>query len=476
MENITFIDTIINKKTNYDENTDAIVPDMLPDIADIIGVSAMAFVKDTSVSNDRILISGDVKCEVCYVPENSDVPVKMNVSMSFAHIVDTCADQLEIFADVFVNNITANVINPRKISLLANLSLGVKAYKKSLINLQSENIENLQVLSSFNEVSLVDSVNFNDFTIMDNVEFKGIIDEKYSLYSVRPCISISDTKILKNKIMVRGNVDFVAGCVTSNDFSTINCSVPFSEIFDIKISDEKLDTNMKIAIKNFDFEQISDFGYSFSISAKCLTTQVKKHNIDVVLDIYDEMNEIDIIKSENGFVHTPVGQKKKSEFTVSINSSTTVDAICHAECEMIYMTNLSGDFDVFAHVFGVYKSDGKYHKFSVKHTVDTGVVASEITFDNTIVSISASCEIKICTDMAIFNDKKTSVLVVKDVVKTAPKTRICDTVIFKYISSDTRIWDIAKQYNTTVVDIINANEIDTNATSVSDKMLLIPVK
>lgn len=478
MKKISYIDMIIDKQTNYDESTDVIVSDALPDISRIISVNAVACIKDTSVQNDRVLISGDITGEVCYIPEDSTKPVKMNISMNFAHIEDASIADALIYSSIDINKIEARIINPRKISVLSNVCIFTKAYNKSDIKIPKCNDFGCEILENKKQINLIDSVNINEFVISDNVQFKGLLADEFDVFGMRHNIVVTDTKALKNKIMIRGNVEFLTGVIMENEVLETTATVPFSQIIDISITDESLDTHLDFSVKNFDAEHIADGEFSFSMTVKALVIQKRDENITLVEDIYDVSNEL-IVKDDNiSLRNCPVHEFLKHDFNVNVQTDNIADSVVSANAYIYAQKNADKTLDFVCNVFGVYKSGAEYYAFKESFVFEKNVSCTSAEFKNISItkSVSGNIDIRVMCDSYKYKNEKISFNVIDTVEKANEKESLSNTIILKYIPNKTDIWDIAKEYNTTVADIKSSNAIDDGNTTVENKMLLIPVK
>ena len=480
MEKMSYIDMVMNKNSNYDESTDAIVPDLYPDIAKIIMVTGKAYVKDTSIQNDRVLISGEVKCEVLYIPEDSKMPVKMMVNLSFAHIEELKYENCLIFCKSDLSNIEARIINPRKISILANIMLDTKAYKAAEIKMDNSKYEGVQTLSNKTEVSLIDSINICECVLTDNVEFKGVMHEDYEMFCMKPSIVINDIKLLKNKIMIRGNIDFCGNYLENDNVIPMNASSAFSQIVDITITDEDLEGFIDVTVKNFDLEETLANEYTYSLTIKICLTQKRMENIEIISDMYDTEYEIDVIKTENTVVNTPKPEYENIQFTANIPCDDMIDNIMMVEMMPYTKMNENMSYDLCAHINGMYKSGNEIESFSYDHKIMENMNNSEIAFENQNIKANKNANNVIEIDANLkakkYNDSKINIPIVSDVKKTIEKVKQKDEIILKYINNKKSVWDIAKEYSVTENDIIEANEMDSDTKNIENKMILIPKK
>lgn len=478
METINYIDTLLNKQSNYDESTDAIVPDMYPYISKILGVTACAYIKDTTLQNNRILISGDIKCEICYIPDDLSNPIRMQYWLSFAHIEDINVQECMVNSTICLNKIDAKIINPRKISIFANIQINTKAYTEKNIVLPINSQDNeFEVLPIERTLTLIDSLNISDMTIADDFEFKEIIAEEYELFGLKPSIVITDTKVLKNKLMLRGNIEFKGGVIAQDEISEISTNVPFSHILDIDINDESLETEIEISIKSCDVENNGD-DFSYVINAKACVIQNKEEKIMLVSDIYDVKNDLLITKKEYKIINTPKYEYEKSDFNILIKSAEIIDSIVYMNGFAYTKMTEQNKYDCYVCINAIYKSKDGYYSVSEDYMFASGIECSFIECKNISIFKNSNTEIdlRVTLDMYKYNHQKITFDIIEQIERGNTKTVENNTIILKYINTETNLWDIAKEYNTTSEDIICSNNLDANLKTICNKMLLIPVK
>lgn len=478
LKKMSYVNLVINKKTNYDENTDAIVPDLYPDISKIIGVTATAYIKDTSVQNDRILISGDMMCEVCYVPEGELSPVIMKVPLSFAHVEQTEIEKIIVNCKAQLNKVYARIINPRKISILANICIHTKAYNEAFMNVSKFENDGYEILNQEKNINLIDSVNVSEFVISDAFEFKEIIANDYEMYGVKPKIFINDTKILKNKLMIRGEIEFSGTVFYENDMTDIKTKTAFSQVLDININDELLETFIDTSIKNFDIENINGTEFSFSLCVKTCITQIKTECVPIISDIYDVKNQITAKYLNYKVIDTPKYESEKMDFKIQIPCDNIIDKILHTEHQMFITSEEDNTISCYVLITGIYKSGNEYFDFEYEHMFMEKQKCSNIEFENIEITHQSTTEINlnVSLDVNIYKYKRINIDVLDAVERGESHEKFTNTIILKHISSKKTLWEIAKQYNTTTADIIASNSLEIDTLEIQDMMILIPIK
>lgn len=478
MEKMTYIDRLMSKNSNYDENTDTIVPDLYPDIAKIVMITGKPFIKDTNIQNDRVLISGEVKCEVLYIPETLETPVKMIVSLSFAHIEELKDKDCSIFCNISISEIQARIINPRKISVLASICLSTNQYKKNTINAHQNNFENCETLINTKEITLIDTVNICECILSDTVEFQGLLNSDSELFGIKPNVIINDIKLLKNKLMLRGNIEFCGYCIENETFSQLNASSPFSQILDITITDEKLDSDIDILIQNFDLEQTNGTEFAYTLGLKICLIQKRPQVIQIVEDIYDTNCEIEIKKTDYSLMDTPKHQIENYEFAINIPCENIVDNVNVIEIFPYISQSKDNIYDLFANIHGIYTSGDKMFDFTINHKFAENMPYTLFDYINIRANKSTNNVIEAFVNLKAqkYCDSKIILPIIDEITKTDDKIKQNDEIILKFINTPQSIWQIAKQYSVKKVDILDANQMDCNTETIENIMILIPKK
>lgn len=472
--NIPYIDLCISKESCYEESVDAIVSDLYPDIREIVGVTAKAYVKDVAVQNDRILITGEIKSEVCFLGDTTNEDeqniLKMNVALSFARVEDIDAKECEVFVKGDIFKVNAKIINPRKISVIADINLKTDVYKKT--TLETNNVENIeyQMLKMMKKVEIIDTVNRNDFTLNDTLTFQINTKNDYELFGIEPKISISEMKILKNKLMLRGCVDFEAGYVDGEILGNTNASVPFSQICDITITDEDLASKFELSVVDFEVENTSGNDYYYNIKVKSIFVQYKEYEIECIEDLYSTTCDLDILKETVEITsYKPVEVVKNTQ---NLDLEAQIDNVLYAHCNLYKEKTDEQTIDLFASLMVVYNTNMQCKMYKKDVCIYKNINNNEA--QNAKVEILGNNQLKLSYDLNINIISKEKYDKYIEIIETNDKDVEKDCIILKHIDKQVSIWALAKEYNSTDEAIKLANDIDENEQSVANQMIIIP--
>ena len=150
----------INRKTASNTKVvevsgDIIVPDIKPDIVNIINTNGIAYIYKEDISTGRVRIDGNIDTYIVYLADNGETrsiqhTLTISENIEDNEINDNCFAKQKIILE----NIESKVLNERKISIKANVKIKSEIFEKSDIEITSDftEIENLEKLKETLEI------------------------------------------------------------------------------------------------------------------------------------------------------------------------------------------------------------------------------------------------------------------------------------------------------------------------------------
>lgn len=483
---------ILDAWNNYEETTDAIVPDTFPDIARIAAVYGSPQLKDDAPQSGRILISGAVRMTVLYVPEGGGALRRLDIPISFAHIEEAAGinEDSRLFVTCRVVAADAHVMNSRKLSATATLSICCRVFAPDTAQLTdgfAETDNGLELLTTTHTVTVPSSVLRREFTLMEDVNLPD--HERFrEMFAPRAEMRLSDCRLMNGKAVLKGDVALHMLAMTTDDtLENIDCVVPFTQIFEADGMTDNQQISVSFSVRHLDAELRDDGLVGVGLGVCVLLTAFETHTLHVIADVYHLEHPVHVETrpitlpachplAELGCEATetvPVGMKIAQIADVT----ATLDTLLHdASRTMLRMMACI-----------VYRSDdGEY--YSVHRAIHMPLSLPDGTQsvrlngmqcrasatisgeDSVVLSLSGRCSL-LCDEPLQWND-----LSALSIDETAQPAASPVSVILRYVDTEERLWDIAKHYRTTVDAIRQANQLDTDRLSARAQMLLIPVR
>ena len=140
-KNTILINKIVTSTTKVlDVSGDIIVPDIKPDIVNVINTNGIPYIYKEDLSNGKVRFDGNIDTYVVYLADNGETK-SIGATLSFSdtiedsHIKDTCILKQKVLVEL----IESKVLNERKITIKASLKVKTEVYET----------ENLEILSNF---------------------------------------------------------------------------------------------------------------------------------------------------------------------------------------------------------------------------------------------------------------------------------------------------------------------------------------
>lgn len=194
-----------NRKDIYTIEGDCIVPDIKPDILEIISTNGILNIYKKEMTDGKIRIDGSVNCFVDYKSENEIRSINHTIEFSQIIQLENVKSDMNDCCNISLKSINAKIINERKINIKANLECAMNVTKISKVEYISGATENVQRKEkSINTNSLfgmgTTKVSINekqDANIGDNIA--EVLSSKVTYKDI-------ETKISYNKILVKSDV------------------------------------------------------------------------------------------------------------------------------------------------------------------------------------------------------------------------------------------------------------------------------
>jgi hypothetical protein len=485
----------------HDECSDMVVPDACPDAMRVVFASGKVLIKDKSAQSDRILISGVVKAAVLYVPEDGVGIKRLEIPITFAHI-EECKGVTQdsmVCVKACVRNIETRLINSRKISVCAYIVFNISAFNERAADICSgitaPKEEGVQVQITPQSTELNIAVVEKNLSVTDELEMPNGYPSVCEILNVDTKIESDEIKVLSNKIIVRGTVDFSAMCLSANEPGFINwmAQMPFSQIIEVPGIDENCKVTTDFMVKNADFMlSPENNGRKAEGSASLIVFVIaqKEEKLQLATDVYS--TEYDIVPQFTMFNSSGPMSQDVMKMEIKDVFSDELDARSIVACNIgMDNVNLSEEMPntmesmAFAQIL-FYDGEGNLFlaskKIPIMITTDKTITQKDTMLSGNITGIAADVNgggginLSFMVEMMAMNQKTQGIGVISNAqLPAAKKARKNNkiSVIIRSPDEKETLWDIAKGYSTTMADIMNANKLEANEIK-AGQMLLIP--
>ncbi|MGI5977435.1 MAG: DUF3794 domain-containing protein [Candidatus Limivicinus sp.] len=222
------------------ETAESVVPDTNDDIGKIASVQTAVFLKSKDVNSRGVVVTGEARAALIYVTESEREVSYVRLSKQFTLEYDIGEVDAGTVAQVklSIQNCQANVLNPRKVSVVFDLAGELSCYMQENIVAETDIPEatpqGLHAKYESLELSLPCAVAEKTFTVNEQHPFSSGKPRAKELVSQNIDITLSDCQIIGTKVVIKGSVNLTV-CYLSDEVNypvKADFSSPFSQIID----------------------------------------------------------------------------------------------------------------------------------------------------------------------------------------------------------------------------------------------------
>ena len=483
----------INCQTQTREETqDLRLPDTMPDIGRVLGCWGQILIRGKEWRSDGVSVSGGVMTWVLYAPEDGSEPRCMEGWIPFHMKWDLPESQRDgfILAVPTLKSMDVRSTSARKLMVRACVSIYADAMEPmdAEIPQPGQMDSDIQVLAQVYPMELPEEYGEKQFSIDEDLTIPNTYPKVDQLiyYSLKP--QITEYKVMASRLVFRGDAAFeMLYCGDDGILHRWETSVPFSHFTELDRDHSSNSTaDLAIFVTGLELEKGEENRFTLKST---LTAQYVIYDREMVCVAEDAYSTRRKVAAQMTPLSMPVRLDERAE-KCDIHAECRMDAsgIVDAAVRMDHpLQRRMGDVAQleFPCQFQVlyYDADGKLQSAAAKADgkLELGCASENKVdcFTGRSASVRATAsgegitlftEAELC--VAVSADHGLNVvsgLEVGDAKKPDPAR---PSVILRRAGED-RLWDIAKEYGSTVEAIRDANHLQNDPPA--SQMLLIPL-
>ncbi|MBE7037240.1 MAG: DUF3794 domain-containing protein, partial [Ruminococcaceae bacterium] len=276
---------------------DVIVPDIKPDICEILLTEAHPVINSQSLSGDKLSISGTVTVHIVYLPEPNGLPKSIQTKFDFHDTLDLPdGEPLNINVKASAEHIEFSLINSRKLNIKTAISLSAHGYKK----------QELTLLTDVHPDSplKIRKKHLTTFQVVADTKRELMITESLEVPSAKPdideiirlCVKPlkGDCKISAGCILLKGNLlidTLYCGLDADAGVQHMEHDLSFSELQEVEGLDEDCLCNVTYDVKNIYYSVKEDANgedriINLDVVLQADITASKTQSIEIIDDCY----------------------------------------------------------------------------------------------------------------------------------------------------------------------------------------------
>lgn len=489
------LDTVAEQAVDIDFT----LPDYCPDIEKILRCKLIPKIYNRNLSGGQLQIDGTTVVSILYIDSKQclracEQTVPFNSSLSLKSTPENAVIETSVKSE-YVN---CRALSQRRLTVHGAFSLYAKVISKTTLDLYSpDDSDNLEYNVKKLSCSALTSLCQEQFNAGDELQITNKPAVEYILDSdIRA--NITDQKVIPDKLMLSGELN-VKLLYMSNEVETpqqIDYLIPFSRVIDCEGLSDNSSVYPKISVMSYDIRLKNDILSDNPVvdvdSRICVTVEgYSNAESKIVLDAFSTQY---ITEPEKTRVTVPVSNSVIVESVMqkeSVDLDNTVSEIIDFRADYIPQNTVLNIDSVTVNsklnICILALNDDKQPVY-IERSVE---FSNEIKLDgdyNDISSCSASvlslsyrmgeentielrCELRFTLSLSkteTFNIVST--VIIDEDRAVPPKS---SSLILYFADSGESLWDIAKNYNTRLSGIYDANNLSGEVLD-SSMMLMIP--
>ena len=478
---------VVEKTKTIEVVGDIIVPDIKPDIINIINTNGNAYVYKEEITQGRMRFDGNIDTYVVYLAENGETR-SMQTTISFIETIEDTVikEGMTTKQNISIENIETKILNERKISVTANLNVKTAFFEKSEI----------QVLNDLEEMSGVEKLkeNLNVKSIVASNSVKTSIKEDLAIDQnlvvseiLKTTVEVTniENKISYNKVLAKADANVKVLFLTEDErIHRAESVIPIMSFIDLEKITEEHTCEVDYKIRNMLFKSNSTSSISCQVDFEVNCEAYESRNIEVIQDMYGTKENINFTKKE---AEVQIDGEEKTE-TISINEKVVIEdvnSILDVDCKpVIVASNTVGSFTNYEGELNLefyYEADNR-NGLNVKNVKLPFLAKMEMTEKNVEINVqrkmfsinneNVECNIELLARQSSSTLKKISII---ENIESNPYEEENDYKMFIYfVKAGDSIWKIAKKFRVCMEDIIKINNLeDPDRINIGDRLYIM---
>ena len=482
-----------------EETAETIVPDYCPDIARIISAEGVVCLHGGTEQDG---VTGTVRVTVLYTPENESGVRALEFAMPFSAQGEGLAGCAHVVVETEIELLESRMLNPRKIFTRCKLVTHLAGCRKVCLTISSDAETDPALLVEKRccgqTVSLLRQVAEKDLTFSETMSLSLGREGAAELLHCRANGIMTETKAIGNKLIFKG-VFLVSALYRTigGQLASASAELPFSQIMETDSTEENTQVSMRLRITGTDIQidGSDDEGRQLSVTVYYHTMAFLRETREVTLltDLYSTAYEIRYEPSQLDLcsLYESVTRRQTVREVLEIGvAAEAVLSLC-ADCGAVSVSR-EGEITQLRTAVTVRALylDEWGACLSAERCIDV-CCPMELPKDCT-VSARAFCgeeiqgtlgdrgiEVRFPVDFQVEVCGRCRKLCVASAVldESTPKDLSnAPSLILRCVGRQESAWEVAKRYNTTIADILAANQLEQESEIPCERLLLIPKK
>ena len=507
-EDLFVSEMVTNQTMSLLAEGDVIVPDIKPDIKNILQTEATAVVTSRELDNGKLTFSGIASVKILYMPESStEGPKSIDAKFEFKDAVDLgLKENAEINLKAQAEHVEFSLINSRKLNMKVLVTVTARGYRQHEVALLAGTEADcpLKVRTVPLSVYRVVADTSKELTVTETLEIPTAKPDAEEIIKLSVKALRGECKIMSGKMILKGAlvVRTLYQCLDPDEgIHTVEHEVPFGEMVEIPGLDDSCLCNVSYEVKDIYYMLKDDVNgdprvISLDAVLRADIVASKVQDIQYIDDCYSVSGRAEISRDTvelnellcEGTSHlnlkeilsVPAGEPVASA-VYSLDCKPKVQEILAADDKIIIRGKL-GVFVLYASAEGqeaMYNLTGEYdfeHIVPAEGIHENTFLECGVTDQNISFSLNAASEIELRCVLEFYT-RATSKHVIDritgcELTEEEGESEARSGLVIYFAQHGDSLWDIAKRYRTDQHKIMKLNQMDQSQILAGQKILI----
>ena len=475
-----------------EETAELIVPDVYPDVQDVVDVSAVCCVRDQEILSGSMTASGAFQAVILFTAEGTgEVCVQEAYLPFFAKL-----NREEIQADsrgcteVRIRSADARILNSRKILIRVSYAVRLSVYGPCEITAGTASCtEDVQLLRTEAEMTVPVAVGEKVSTFSEPIELPALSGPVRRIAKTVPVLQMLEQRLTDGKAVWRGILQLHLLCLLeSGELSGTELQIPVSQYVELGQEFEDGSVRMQVSLTEFQVEADTQGSYLVTVGMRLQAVLWQKKHLELIEDgycighrfqaEYDSIRLRQLLDEPTAAAAVEVALRGHVQKTV--DCTAWVDfPVCKRSIDEIAITSVVTMHALYYDEKGKLCGETVRGEDSVRFALCDGAVcyADTDAADSCSLSTGSDCSTlgcKITVGARCFGERTVLAMREATVGEEDPDWKERPSLIVCRTAGTERLWDLAKRSGSTVRAIQEANGLDAGEVQ-EQALLLIPV-
>jgi len=195
---------------SHEETAELVVPDTLPDIAEIIDADGVVLIRSKEAVKGAVAVTAEILATVLFLPEGGGNLCRLSLKLPWSCRMETEAADEKCMpaASLTLNSIDARALNPRKVLVRADLTAEMRCFARHTLELpvgvQCE--KRMETLMTECVITPITAVREKTFAVVDEYALPASRPAIGSILKYRADLFVDDVKPVGSKLVFKGGI------------------------------------------------------------------------------------------------------------------------------------------------------------------------------------------------------------------------------------------------------------------------------